>query len=143
VRRRRGKAHGNEADGEKIGGGVDGAPGPEKVGKLLGEFLEKKGLRGSVLQAKAAEEWDERVGEGIARVTRARGVRGGALVVEVRSSAWLMELNLMKQEILQRVNQGRQEAPIENIVFVLAGEGVRSRHSSRQERFDDGEETGR
>jgi hypothetical protein len=40
--------------------------------------------------------------------------------VEVRSSPWLMELNLMKREILTRLNEGRGDAPIEKLVFVLA-----------------------
>jgi predicted nucleic acid-binding Zn ribbon protein len=60
------------------------------------------------------------MGDAIAGVTRARGVRDTTLIVEVRSSAWLMELNLMKGEILRRINEGREEAPIERIVFVLS-----------------------
>ena len=94
--------------------------GPEHVGELLGEFLRGRGLRKALLRADAAGDWEERVGEAISRVTRARGVRDATLIVEVRSSAWLMELNLMKEEILRRVNEGREEAPIEKIVFVLS-----------------------
>lgn len=99
---------------------MDDRKGPERVGDLLSGFLEKAGLREAVLRADAADEWEARVGEAIGRVTRARGVRGTALVVEVKSSAWLMELNLMKDEILRAVNEGRQEGLIERIVFVLA-----------------------
>ena len=95
---------------------------PSKVGDLLGRFLEARGIREPVLQAGVVEEWPDRVGEGIARVTQARGVRDGALVVEVRSSAWLMELNLMRREILRRLNEGRSEGLLERIVFVLAEE---------------------
>ena len=94
--------------------------GPEKVGELLGGFLEKVGLREAVLRADVLEDWEERVGEAIGKVTRAQGIRGASLIVEVRSSAWLMELNLMKSEILRKVNEGRTEGPIERIVFVLA-----------------------
>jgi predicted nucleic acid-binding Zn ribbon protein len=94
--------------------------GPEKVSEVLGDFLERSGLREPFLRAEAVDQWEERMGEAIARVTRAQGIRGTSLVVEVRSSAWLMELNLMKGEILHRVNEGRQEALIEKIVFVLA-----------------------
>ena len=94
--------------------------GPERVGDLLGGFLKKKGLREALERAGAAEEWEERVGEAIGKVTRARGVRDDTLFVEVKSSAWLMELNLMKGEILARVNQGRDQGLIERIVFVLA-----------------------
>ena len=68
----------------------------------------------------AAEGWEERVGEAIGKVTRARGVSDTTLFVEVKSSAWLMELNLMKDEILSRVNEGRDKGLIERIVFVLA-----------------------
>ena len=92
--------------------------GPQKVGELLGNFLTKSGLREAVVRSEAVEEWDERVGKSIADVTRARGLSGSALIVEVRSSAWLMELNLVKKEILRRVNEGRAEGLIEKIVFV-------------------------
>ena len=97
--------------------------GPQRVGDVLGGFLEKKGLREPVLRAEAVDEWDQRVGEAIARVTRAQGVRDLTLIVEVKSSAWLMELNFMKEDILRRVNEGRTEGTIEKIVFVLAENG--------------------
>ena len=94
--------------------------GPERIGDLLGSFLEKKGLREALDRVDAAGEWPERVGDSIGEVTRARGVSGTTLFVEVKSSAWLMELNLMKEEILNRVNEGRDQGLIERIVFVLA-----------------------
>jgi predicted nucleic acid-binding Zn ribbon protein len=94
--------------------------GPQRVGKVLGDFLKDRGLHEPVLRNEAMEEWDQRVGEAIARVTRVQGVRDAALIVEVRSSSWLMELNLMRGEILRRVNEGRTEGLIEKIVFVLA-----------------------
>ena len=90
------------------------------MGDLLGSFLRKSGLRDTVSRIEIVDQWDRLVGEAIARVTRAQGIRGTALIVEVRSSSWLMELNLMKEEILRRVNEGRQGALIEKLVFVLA-----------------------
>lgn len=94
--------------------------GPEKVGDLLGGYLRKAGLREGVLRADLVDAWQDRVGEAIGKVTRAQGVRDGTMIVEVRSSAWLMELNLVKGDILRKVNEGREEALIERIVFVLA-----------------------
>lgn len=67
--------------------------------------------------------WPEIVGPAIARVTEARGVQEATLFVEVRTSAWLMELNMMKAELLERVNERMSEAPLERIVFVLAETG--------------------
>ena len=56
----------------------------------------------------------------MAAVTHAKVVVEGALFVEVRTSAWLMELNMMKGDFLQRVNERLPETPLERIVFVLA-----------------------
>ena len=92
----------------------------ERIGAFLEGVLKKTGLEDQVRRAKVVDEWEGRVGEAIARVTRAQGVRDATLIVEVRSSAWLMELNLVKGEILRRVNEGREEALIEKIVFVLS-----------------------
>jgi predicted nucleic acid-binding Zn ribbon protein len=92
--------------------------GPERVGALLGDFLERKGVRVQLERTGVLEDWHARVGEAIAQVTRARGVSEGTLFVEVGSSAWLMELNMMRGEILQRVNEGREGGLIERIVFV-------------------------
>lgn len=95
---------------------------PERIQDLLAEFLEREGVAEAVERFSAVEEWASRVGPGIAQVTRARTVADATLVVEVRSSAWLMELNMMKSEILRRVNEGR-EVPVEKLVFVLSPEG--------------------
>ena len=64
--------------------------------------------------------WPELVGEHVAEVTKAKGVSEATLFVEVRTSAWLMELNIMKGEFLVRVNERLGDVPLERIVFVLA-----------------------
>ena len=93
--------------------------GPEQVGKLIERFLEGRGVAEQVRRQSVLEEWPTLVGEAIAGVTRARSISAGALFVEVRSSPWLMELEMMKGEILRRLNAGREEALIERIVFVM------------------------
>lgn len=94
-----------------------------KVDTVLGEVLERHGLQDQVRRMEAVELWPEIVGEHVATATRVRGVDGDSLVVEVRSSAWLMELNMMRTEFLQRVNRHLPEAPLRRIVFVLAETG--------------------
>jgi predicted nucleic acid-binding Zn ribbon protein len=95
---------------------------PERVQDLLSEFLEQEGVGKDVALASAVEEWGGKVGPKIAAVARARSVTDGTLVVEVRSSAWLMELNMMKGEILRRVNEDR-DVTVEKLVFVMSPEG--------------------
>ena len=67
----------------------------------------------------ALGRWDAVVGERIAAVTRATAVSGGVLFVKVVSSPWLTELNLMRHDILRRLNAGQREGRVERIVFTL------------------------
>lgn len=94
--------------------------GPKRVGELVDAVLDRAGVRKQVRRTEILDEWDEIVGEGIARVTRAVKVSDRALFVEVRSSAWLQELEMMKHELMTRLNAGRGDGRIEKLVFVLA-----------------------
>ena len=87
---------------------------------VLPEVLDKHGVLGQVKRMDVLEHWPEIVGEHVARVTNAKGVDDATLIVEVRNSAWLMELNMMKGDFLQRVNARMEETPLDRIVFVLA-----------------------
>lgn len=94
--------------------------GPVKVGNVLDGVLQQHGLDGQIKRMAALEIWPQVVGEHIAAVTRARSVEEGRLVVEVRSSGWLMELNMMKGELLGRLNERLPETPLNRVVFVMA-----------------------
>ncbi len=96
------------------------AGGPARLGSLVDGFLEARGIKDQVTRQSVIERWDELVGPHVASVTSARGISEATLFVEVRTSAWLMELNMMKRDVLRRVNDGLEEAPLERIVFVLA-----------------------
>lgn len=91
-----------------------------KVGALVEGLLERRGLQEQIKRVGVLEVWPDLVGEKLAEVTRARGVSGTTLFVEVATSAWLTELDMMKRDFLERVNQRVPDAPIERIVFVLA-----------------------
>lgn len=106
-----------------MGGGRTGGGGPSKVGQLVEGLLKKHGVEEQVRRMGVLELWPEIVGESLAEVTRAKGVSDATLFVEVRSSSWLMELNMMKGEFLERVNERLPETPLERIVFVQAETG--------------------
>ena len=93
---------------------------PVRVDSVLAALLEKHGVKEQVERMSVLDLWPELVGEHIAEVTKAKGVSDSTLFVEVRTSAWLMELNIMKREFLSKVNEGLEDAPLERIVFVLA-----------------------
>lgn len=97
--------------------------GPVKVGDVLGGLLHQHGLEHQIRRMAALEIWPEVAGEHIAAATRARSVEEGRLFVEVRSSGWLMELNMVKGELLERLNERLPDSPLDRIVFVLAETG--------------------
>jgi predicted nucleic acid-binding Zn ribbon protein len=94
---------------------------PQLVRDLLAGYLERSGLQAGVEAAAVLGEWPELVGPGIAAVTRVDRISEGVLFVAVATSAWMMELNLMKRELLRRVNAGRTAGKIRQIVFVMDG----------------------
>jgi predicted nucleic acid-binding Zn ribbon protein len=91
------------------------------VGDLLPRLLARRGLAAKVEAASVVPEWEGLVGPGIAAVARPLRVSEGTLFVAVTTSAWMMELNLMKAELLRRLNVGKRAGRIEQLVFVMAG----------------------
>jgi len=96
------------------------AEGPVRVDSVLAAVLEKNGVREQVERMRVVDLWPELVGEHVAHETKVKGVSEATLFVEVRTSAWLMELNIMKGEFLVKVNEHLGDVPLERIVFVLA-----------------------
>jgi predicted nucleic acid-binding Zn ribbon protein len=94
--------------------------GPARVDAVLQGVLQKHGVDKQVERFGVIELWPEIVGQQLAEVTRVKGVEDAVLFVEVRSSAWLTELSMMKEAFVERVNARLERAPIERIVFVLA-----------------------
>ncbi len=94
--------------------------GPMRVGDLLGSLLEKRGLGTQIRRIGALDAWSGAVGGRISEVTEAKTVVASTLFVGVRSSAWLMELSLMKEALLERVNvELGGEGTIDRIVLTL------------------------
>lgn len=86
----------------------------------MSSFLARSGLGAKVEAASALVDWESRVGSHIAAVTEPLRVSEGTLFVAVASSAWMMELNLMKGELMRYLNAGRGDGRIKQIVFVMA-----------------------
>ena len=94
--------------------------GPTRVDTVLAQVLEKYGVRESVERLEVLQEWSDIVGDPLSEVTRVRGVDNETLLIEVRSSAWMTELQVLKNDVLNRVNERFEAVVFEKIVFVLA-----------------------
>jgi predicted nucleic acid-binding Zn ribbon protein len=98
-----------------------GSDRPQLVGELLPRYLERKGLSAKVEAASVVPEWESLMGPGIAAVATPVRVTEGTLIVAVKTSAWMMELNMMKADLMRRLNAGKREGRIEQLVFIMAG----------------------
>lgn len=95
---------------------------PERIGSIIETVLRQRGLVEAVERASVVPEWEDLVGPQVSRVSAPTGFDRGTLFVEVRSSAWLMELEMMERRILARINAGRRRGKFEKIVFRLSRE---------------------
>lgn len=91
------------------------------MGDLVGKYLARSGLTGKLEAASVLPQWPHLVGPQIAAVTEPQRVSEGVLIVAVRSSAWMMELNMMKSELLRRINAGKTSGKIRQLIFVMQG----------------------
>ena len=92
---------------------------PIQLAEALKSFLTRSEVGQRIEEASAVPEWAERVGPAIAAVTVPLRVNHGTLFVGVRSSAWLMELTVMEQDILSRLNVDRKRGRIAKIRFQM------------------------
>lgn len=98
-----------------------GADEPRQLRGMVDGLLEKWGLADAVARAQLFEGWEDRVGPRVAERARPVGFDEGTLFVEVESASWLSELQMMKRQILERINAGRTRGRVEKIVFVQGG----------------------
>lgn len=98
-----------------------GSDSPARIGGLVGALFEKWGIAEKVERAAVATRWDEIVGPEIAARTGEVRVDGRVLIVEVESASWMQNLNMMRHQILRKINGGREKGRIERIVFVQKG----------------------
>ncbi len=99
-------------------------PRPEPIGELVTAAFERLDIAERVERAAAIADWDQIVGEHIARVARPLRIREGTLFVAVQSAAWMMELNMMRHELLERLNAGKRRGRLERVVLVQADGGT-------------------
>ena len=88
------------------------------MAEALASYLDRSGLGDRLEAVATVDDWAERVGPRIAEVAEPLHVEDAVLFVGVRSSAWLMELQMMEAEIRRRLNEGRARGRIKRIRFV-------------------------
>ncbi len=89
------------------------------IGSIIPNALKKYRQQPDSGMGKVWEVWNHAVGEMIAENARPSAFRGGLLIVNVSSSAWLQNLQFEKDEIIKRVNAGLGKHQVKEIQFKI------------------------
>jgi predicted nucleic acid-binding Zn ribbon protein len=101
---------------------VPRAFGALKASDAVAAALALHGITDQVRAGRVLTEWSELVGPKIAQRTRPDGVTDRLLWVEVATSAWLHELNLLRPQLLKGLLERLGEPPVfDDLRFRLAG----------------------
>lgn len=80
------------------------------VGGVLDQVLAGLRLESRFQAARATDEWAEVVGPEVVKRTRPVGVRDGELLVEVQGAVWMGHLAVLRQGILDSLNERLPES---------------------------------
>ncbi len=99
---------------------------PTSAARAVASALKFHGISDEIRAQRVLTEWADLVGPKIAQRTRPDGINERVLWVEVATSAWLHELNLLKPQLLKGLNE-RLGTPrlFDEIRFKLAGRSRR------------------
>jgi predicted nucleic acid-binding Zn ribbon protein len=89
----------------------------KSVGQALTELTQTLGIQNKLQQYEAVTQWAAIVGARIAAQTEAVRIENGVLVVRVKTAVWRNELNMRKQEILEKLNKTIQHEVVKDIRF--------------------------
>lgn len=100
---------------------------PEKIHSILERVLSGLNLGIKAKQFEIWEVWDSVVGQHIARQAQPQQIRNMVLWTVVSSSTWMQQLEFMKQQIIDRLNERIGEKVIKDIRFRI-GEPSKAHH---------------
>lgn len=104
-------------------------PGLQRLGEVLSDFFEAKGLTGRLKHLEVYSAWEEVVGPAMSPHTRIAGLAKHKLYVEVDSAAHLHELRTFhKKQLLQELQARVPSILVRDIIFRLSAPGGRSEH---------------
>ena len=89
----------------------------KNVGQIINDLLKKENLDVALDEHRASALWPQIVGDGINRYTISRSVRDGVMTVRLSSASLANELMLIRESIIQRINEALGREIIHEIIF--------------------------
>ena len=96
----------------------------EPLSGVLPRVFKRLGLEQGLLGWRAVHEWEQVVGAGVARHTRAVDFRDGVLLVEVEGSVWMHELGFLWRDLVRKINHHLGSRLLKDVRFVMPRGGI-------------------
>lgn len=87
------------------------------LGDVIEELAQSLGIKKKLREYDAVLQWEEIVGEQIAKVATATRITKGVLFVKVKTGTWRNELTMRKPEIIRKINIAIGEDIVGDIKF--------------------------
>jgi len=89
----------------------------ESISKIMERVLAEGKLGNSAQVAEIWGRWNEIVGESIAAHCVPEKIAEGKLYVRVDSPVWCQQLDLLKEELKDKINRNQKKEEIKKIIF--------------------------
>lgn len=90
---------------------------PKEIGAAIQELVGSIGIGKTLKQYEVVTLWPTLVGEQIARVTTAKRMENGVLLIEVSNAPWRAELTMRRGEIARKINVSVGKNVVKEIRF--------------------------
>ncbi len=88
----------------------------QKLGEIIREYLEQMMIDKKLKEVSTIRSWEELMGKPVAERTRNIYVKNKILFIELKSSVLRNELIMMRQAIIDKINERAGEKIIEKMV---------------------------
>ena len=77
----------------------------QSLGSAIKDYLKEEKIDGKLAELEAVNSWESLIGKTIARATSSIYIKDGVLYIHLKSSIVRNELFMMRDEIMQSMNQ--------------------------------------
>ena len=90
----------------------------EHLKKAIKIAINKAGIENALKQESAVFLWKEVVGRKVSKAAKAEKVDRGTLIVKTDSAVWRQELQMQKEQLIEKINKKIGSKAIKEIRFI-------------------------
>jgi len=92
---------------------------PKDIGQILDRTLNSYRLKNKLANLDIFLNWDEVIGQKLAQACKPIKIsKQRTLVIQAKNSSWAQEINMMKEELLEKISKSGTKSIVEDIKIV-------------------------